>query len=805
MSEKFTLKAQNALTAALNIAREMGHSYVGSEHLLLGIMSIKDCVAARLLAKSGVSEAEFRRQVENIAGVGTYGYITSKDMTPGCRRIIEGASAEYESRGHRYIGTEHILFSLICEKGCVAIKILDAMLVDISEIRNNLEIYFSSYPEPTSPPYKSGEYVGKDKKASKLLSLYGKNMTRLAAQGKFDPIIGRDADTLRVIQILSRRTKNNPCLVGEAGVGKTAIVEGIAQRIANGDIPEGLKDQEIYSIDIGSMIAGTKYRGEFEERFKGLISEVSKSNNVILFIDEIHTIVGAGAAEGALDAANIIKPIMARGEIKIIGATTLSEYRKHIERDAALERRFQPVYVVEPSEDEAIEIIKGILPKYEAHHKIKISEEAIIGAVRLSKRYISNRYLPDKAIDLIDESASRIRVSSSSSARESKNAEGRAYALDAAKRAALIDGDFARLSQIRGEENAVQSTAITIAQDTQSEYILKLDDIAMTLSIWTGIDISHILSTEKEKLYSLPERLNMRIIGQDEAIRRVSRALLRSRSGIADTSRPLASFLFAGPTGVGKTQLSKALAEQLFGSEDNIIRFDMSEYMEKHTSSKLIGSPPGYVGYDEGGQLTDRVRRKPYSILLFDEIEKAHRDIFNLLLQVLDEGILKDAHGMSVDLKNTVIIMTSNIGSNDIGTPALGFANSHSTDSQRNESIVRDKIKKHFSAEFLNRIDDIIVFNYLSDDSMRRISEKLLDESCANIGKNGISIQYTPEVVDLILQSNKNKGYGARELKRLVTALFEDSYIDCYYKNTVGVGDRLLATVNDNKIVFENI
>ena len=794
MSDKFTIKAQNSLSAALKIAREMGHSYVGSEHLLLGVMSVKDCVATKILTKSGVTAAQIRREVENISGVGSYGYITNKDMTPGCRRIIEGASNEYLSRGHKLIGTEHILFAILSDKSCVANKILEILSCDTVELKNNLEVYFSTYPEDDVKSNTEHSH----KKNLKMLSLYGKNMTKAALSGKYDPIIGREDETLRVIQILSRRTKNNPCLVGEAGVGKTAIVEGVAQRIADGNVPEWLQGHEIYSIDIGAMIAGAKYRGEFEERFKGIISEVTKNDNIIIFIDEIHTIVGAGAAEGALDAANIIKPILARGDLRIIGATTVSEYRRHIEKDSALERRFQPVTVEEPTESQAFEIIKGILPRYEEYHGVRITDETVKFAVSMSKRYISNRFLPDKAIDLIDESASRIKIMNS----QKKGSNNVSCDLDGRINDALLEGDLLGVARLRDQENDSNGIFDDGMKVDASRLELTVGDVARTLSLWTGIDISHILSTEKERLYSLPANLSRSIIGQDDAIARVSRALLRSRSGIGNHSRPLASFIFAGPTGVGKTQLAKALSSFLFGSENNIIRFDMSEYMERHSASKLLGSPPGYVGYDEGGQLTERVRRKPYSIVLFDEIEKANPDIFNLLLQVLDEGILKDSQGLSVDFKNTVIIMTSNIG-NNVASKSVGFANDQNIKLESHRESVKERIKEHFSSEFLNRIDDVIVFGYLDETAMRKITEKMLDETCKNILENGVEVDYSDEVVDLIVSENKNKSYGAREIRRLVTALFEDVYIESYYKNEIEIGDRISARVDNGKIRFE--
>ncbi len=794
MSEKFTVKAQSSLSSAVEIAREMGHSYVGSEHLLLGILSVSDCVAARIMSKSGVISAHVRREVENISGLGTYGYITSKDMTPGCKRIIEQASIEYEARGQRYIGTEHILYAILYDKSCVAYKILEILCIDIGEIKSTLEGYFSTLPDKNAQEV--SDPLSKDKKSSKMLSAYGRDMTREATEGKFDRITGRDEESLRIIQILSRRTKNNPCLIGEAGVGKTAIVEGIAQRISDGDIPDNLRGYRLYSIDIGSMIAGAKYRGEFEERFKGLISEVRKNTNVILFIDEIHTIVGAGAAEGALDAANIIKPILARGELKIIGATTVSEYKRHIEKDSALERRFQPVYVSEPSVESAIEIIEGIIPRYESHHGVKIPRETVIAAVNLSKRYISNRYLPDKAIDLLDESASRIKILDN--IHERRSLKDHFADLDNEKNQALIEGDLERVSALREEEGIPK-------QSSNTEIILTREDIARTLSMWTGISLSHILSSEKEKLYSLSKKLNKSIIGQEDAVSRVSRTLLRSRSGIRDTTKPIASFLFAGPTGVGKTQLCKELSFELFGDYESIIRLDMSEYMERHSVSKLIGSPPGYIGYDDSGYLTEKVRRKPYSIVLFDEIEKAHSDIYNLLLQILDEGTLKDSHGISVDFKNTIIIMTSNVGGNDTGAVTVGFGSRLAEDKNNRADNVRDKIKRHFPSEFLNRIDGIIVFDALDDESIRKITVKMLDESCDKISNGGINIKYSDDVIDHLINAKRNKEYGAREIRRVVTTLFEDEYIDGFYNNKFIAGDTVFAYVDNGKIVFEKI
>lgn len=792
MSERFTVKAQSSLSSAVEIAREMGHSYVGSEHLLLGILSVSDCVAARIMSKSGVISAHVKREVENISGLGTYGYITSKDMTPGCKRIIERASLEYEVRGQKYIGTEHILYAILYDKSCVAYKILEILCIDIGEMKSNLEGYFSTLPNKNIN--EANDTLSKDKKSTKMLLAYGRDMTQEATQGRYDRVTGRDEESLRIIQILSRRTKNNPCLIGEAGVGKTAIVEGIAQRISDGDVPENLRSCRLYSIDIGSMIAGAKYRGEFEERFKGLISEVRKSVNVILFIDEIHTIVGAGAAEGALDAANIIKPILARGELKIIGATTVSEYKRHIEKDSALERRFQPVYVSEPSVETAVEIIEGIIPRYEAHHGVKIPRETVIAAVNLSKRYISNRYLPDKAIDLLDESASRLRMLDN--IKEKQSLRDSFGDLDNEKDQALLEGDLKRVSELREEGIPKQSS--------NTEMILTREDIAKTLSMWTGISLSHILSSEKEKLYSLSRKLSERIIGQRDAISRVSRALLRSRSGIGDTTKPIASFLFAGPTGVGKTQLCKELALELFGEYESIIRLDMSEYMERHSVSKLIGSPPGYVGYEDSGYLTERVRRRPHSIVLFDEIEKAHSDIYNLLLQILDEGALKDSHGISVDFKNTIIVMTSNVGGNDMGTATVGFSSSDQSKNNRAQKV-REKIKHHFPTEFLNRIDGIIVFDPLDEASIREITVKMLNESCEKISKSGINIEYSEDVISYLVNAERSKEYGAREIKRVVTTLFEDEYIDGLYNNNFIAGDRVLARVDDGKIVFEKL
>ena len=723
---RFTQKAQNTLNRALATAREMGHTYIGSEHLLLGLLEEQDSVAEKLLTKSGVETEAVKGAIEEMVGRGSQTFVSAADMTPRTKKIIEGSAYESMRRGQNYIGTEHLLLATLNESDCVAVRILDELGVDPSAIREELEGYFGEISQPARAGM--GEADVKTAKGAKksnikgcpTLSNFGRDLTELAKQGKIDPIIGRDRETERVIQILSRRTKNNPCLIGEPGVGKTAVVEGLAQKIADGTIPETLRDKTVIALDIPAMIAGAKYRGEFEERMKNVMDEVSKNPGIILFIDEIHTIVGAGAAEGAVDAANIIKPALARGEMQLIGATTISEYRGHIEKDAALERRFQSVMVNEPSNEESIEIIRGLRDKYEAHHSLKISDEAIKAAVELSVRYIQDRYLPDKAIDLVDEAASRIRISSITSPSDLKEIEEKLKEISRNKEEAVSSQDFERAASLRDEEKKLtaeyeEKKSAWEKSSSRANLTLTENDIADVVTQWTGIPVSRLLEGEGEKLLRLEETLKAKVIGQDSAIEAISKAIRRGRTGLKDPRRPIGSFIFIGPTGVGKTELTKALAEVMFGDRNAMLRLDMSEYMEKHSVSKLIGSPPGYVGYDEGGQLTEKVRRHPYSVVLFDEIEKAHPDVFNILLQVLEDGILTDSQGRRVDFKNTVIIMTSNAGASAAEQSArqLGFAVSGANEDEKaqREKTIMNALKSTFRPEFINRIDDIIIFN----------------------------------------------------------------------------------------------
>ncbi len=809
MPSKFTPKAQSALNNSLTIASEMGHSYIGSEHILLGLLTTPDCAAQKILANRGVTADKVKAAIIRISGTGTPDIINPTDMTPRSKKIIEASASEPISAGNNYIGTEHLLLSLVTETDCVGTRIIESLGVSPSDIKTDAENYLAASPAQNVQRRQNHTTRGH---ASAILN-YGRDLTEMAAKGSIDPIIGRDRETERVIQILSRRTKNNPCLIGEPGVGKTAVVEGLAQRIADGNVPEALREKSIIMLDIPSMIAGAKYRGEFEERLKNVLSEAAKNLDLIIFIDEIHTIIGAGAAEGAVDAANIIKPALARGQLRVIGATTISEYRKHIEKDSALERRFQSVTVGEPTTEESINILRGLRAKYEAHHKLTITDGAIDSAVYMSQRYIPDRFLPDKAIDLIDEAASKLRISAFTSPPAMKEMENELTRIELEKAEAITGQNFELAAELRDKEKKLRDTydqekILWEARKNDEGLRLTERSIAEVVEQWTTIPVSQLVEDESKRLLGLSDYLKSKIIDQDRSAEEIARAIQRGRTGLKAPERPIGSFIFAGPTGVGKTEMAKVLSEALFGNSRALIRFDMSEYMEKHSISKLIGSPPGYVGYDEGGLLTEKIRRRPYSVVLFDEIEKAHPDIFNVLLQLLDDGILTDSQGRQADFRNAIIIMTSNIGSsNPIGTKTLGFSTPSSVDDERaqEEKRVMSQIAKAFRPEFLNRIDSIIVFNRLSDDSLKKIARLMLDELSERISKLGISIEFLPEVTNFIVNTNIDRSYGARQIRRSIVQLVEDRFSEAMLEGKIKAKDRVRCAVENDKIVFKSL
>ncbi len=817
MSNRFTQKAQNVLNLSMRFASEMGHNYIGSEHLLLGLLQEESGVASKILTEHGAEPEAIREAVVRFAGLGSPTPLAASDMTPRTKNIIEKSLYVSQQFGHNYIGTEHLLFALLGETDCVAVQILNECGISVNELVEELQEFLSQSGADSelSADSDSGSPDGDRRNAglggSQTLKKYGRNLTALAKEGKLDPIIGRDNETERVIQILSRRTKNNPCLIGEPGVGKTAVVEGLAERIVAGNVPENLRDKMIISLDIASLLAGAKYRGEFEERFKNVMEEVRKNTSIILFIDEIHTLIGAGAAEGAIDAANIIKPALARGEMQVIGATTIAEYRKHIEKDAALERRFQSVMVGEPSKEEAVQILYGLRDKYEAHHKLKISDEAIEAAVNLSARYIADRFLPDKAIDLVDEAASRLRISAHTSPPDLKEVEEKLKSLKQEKEEAISAQEYERAAKLRDEEQKVKEDYDIKKAEWEKtrqdkDLSVSASDIADIVTQWTGIPVNRLLEEESEKLLHLDEMLKARVIGQDAAIEAVSRAIKRGRMGLKDPKRPVGSFIFMGPTGIGKTELAKALAEVMFGDSSAMIRLDMSEYMEKHSVSKLIGSPPGYVGYDEGGQLTEQIRRRPYSVVLFDEIEKAHPDVFNILLQVLEDGILTDSQGRHVDFRNTILILTSNVGASELSaTKTLGFT---STDITSNDTAsMRERMMKAlkgtFRPEFLNRIDDIIIFNSLEQPQIEAIATLMLKDVIQRIEELGIHIHFDASVPTLLAKEGFDPTYGARPLRRAVVRLVEDAFSTEMLEGKIHAGDTVEASVENDKIVFK--
>ena len=779
----FTEKANEALNLSIEAAQELGHTYIGSEHILLGLLREKTGVAATVLEKLGVSEENLEQMLREKIGTGMHTTLTADDFTPRSKRILQIAVMEASHMGHNYVGTEHLLLAVMQEGDSYGVRFLEALGVRAKDVEEEIISALGNSGESqdsASPSSPQGGASGKT--GTKTLDQFGRDLTAIAAQGGIDPVIGRKNEIDRVIQILSRRTKNNPCLIGEPGVGKTAVAEGLALKIASGEVPELLKDKRVIALDLTGMVAGTKYRGDFEERIKAAMDEVRKAGNIILFIDELHTIVGAGSAEGSTDAANILKPALARGDFQVIGATTINEYRKYIEKDAALERRFQPVMVGEPSEEETVEILKGLRDRYEAHHKVKITDESILAAVKLSSRYIADRYLPDKAIDLVDEAASRVRLRAFTAPDPLKELEKKIKELEQEKAAAVNTQDFERAAKIRDEEKEAraelekQSVAWKQSSEHQSGEVTP-EDIASVVSMWTGVPVSQLTEEESERLLHLEDTLHKRLVGQDEAVSAVSRAIRRGRVGLKDPKRPIGSFIFLGPTGVGKTELCKALAEAMFGDENAMIRFDMSEYMEKHTVSRLVGSPPGYVGYDEGGQLTEAVRRKPYSVVLFDEIEKAHPDVFNMLLQILDDGRLTDSQGRHVDFKNTVIIMTSNVGARLITDKKqnLGFTpESREADAEKIRDMVMGELKNTFRPEFLNRVDDIIVFNKLTDQDIREIAVRMLDTLKARLKGLDMDVEFLPEAIDAVAKAGFDPVYGARPLRRAIQTKIED-------------------------------
>ena len=813
MMQRFTDDAQRVLSFAQEAALELGHDYVGTEHVLIGLIKVKNGVAAKALNELGLSAETIIEDVEEHIGRGNK-KVSSVYMTPRVKHVLELAVEVANHMNHNYVGAEHILLGLLSDGGGVAVGILRNHNIRANDIVDTIRTILGSSD--------SASHSAEDRKDNSSLGEladFGTDLNESAKQGKIDPVIGRDKEIARVIQILSRRTKNNPVLIGEPGVGKTAIAEGLAQRIVNGNVPEILRNKRIISLSISSMLAGAKYRGEFEERLKKAIDEVQKHDDMIIFIDEIHTLVGAGATEGAMDAANILKPALARGEFQVVGATTLDEYKKHIEKDAALERRFQPVLVGEPSEEDALEILKGLRDRYEAFHKAKITDEALEAAVSLSSRYITDRFLPDKAIDVVDEAASKVRMKVFSAAPDVKALETQLADVKKEKEAAVTAQEFEKAAEMRDEEKRIEKEINdkkkAAKENSDAKLVVTDEDIASVVAQWTGIPVSKIAQEESESLLHLEEELHKRVIGQDEAVVAVSKAVRRARAGLKDPKRPIGSFLFLGPTGVGKTELARALAVALFGDETAMIRLDMSEYMEKHTVSRLVGAPPGYVGYEEGGQLTDAVRRKPYSVILLDEVEKAHADFFNILLQVLDDGRLTDSQGRTVDFRNTVIIMTSNLGAKALrkDSPELGFLAAKKADSNTEDTngvnfkeakkSVMDSVKRHFRPEFLNRIDEMIVFHALTSNDLKQIVTILMDTVVKRLGDMGLSLKISPAAMDLLVKEGSDFSMGARPLKRAIQRLIEDPISDLILQGNAPEGAIIKADVEDEHIVVK--
>lgn len=800
----FTQQSNEVLNYAIKTAENLGHNYIGSEHILIGLLKNESGIAYSLLDSKGITVEDAENFIKKYIGTGTPTKLTPDDFTPRSKRVLDAAFQIARGMLHSFVDTEHLLLALLQESDSYAVKFINSAGYDEDAL---FEEVVSAVGKTTPHNGENGRRTKNAKSKTPTLDEFGKDLTALAKSGKIDPVIGRESEIERVIQILSRRTKNNPCLIGEPGVGKTAIAEGLALRIVKEEVPELLDGKKIVALDLTSMVAGTKYRGDFEERIKKAMDEVAASKDVILFIDEVHTIMGAGAAEGATDAANILKPSLARGEIQVIGATTIDEYRKNIEKDAALERRFQPVTIGEPTEEEAIQILKGLRDKYEAHHKVKITDDAIENAVKMSARYINDRFLPDKAIDLIDEAASRVRLKSLTVPDNLKEMEKEIKILDEEKSSAVRSQNFERAAEIRDKEKSLK----TLLEEEKEKWKnlsshqikeISTEDIAAVVSSWTGIPTTQITKEESERLLNLENILHRRIVGQDKAVSGVARAIRRGRAGLKNPKRPIGSFIFLGPTGVGKTELCKTLAEAMFGDEESIIKLDMSEYMEKHTVSKLIGSPPGYVGFDEGGQLTEKIRRKPYSVVLFDEIEKAHSDVFNMLLQILEDGVLTDSQGRKVSFKNSVIIMTSNIGASKITDPkgSLGFANNPEDENKNIEELVTADLKSTFKPEFLNRIDEIIVFKQLEKNDIEEITKRMLSSLKKQLKELGTEVEFTDSAVQAIADAGFDKVYGARPLRRAIQTKIEDRLSELILEN--GLGESCRVDYNGSEFTF---
>lgn len=813
MFERFTEKAIKVIMLAQEEARRLGHNFVGTEQVLLGLIGEGTGIAAKTLKSMGVNLKDARVEVEKIIGRGSGFVAVEIPFTPRAKRVLELSWDEARQLGHNYIGTEHLLLGLIREGEGVAARVLENLGVDLNKIRSNVvKMLGESKPQTVS----SGAGAGSSSSKAKTPSLdeFGTDLTLAAQELRLDPVIGREKEIERVIQILARRTKNNPVLLGEPGVGKSAVAEGLAIRITNSEVPDILEGKKVIQLDMGLLVAGTKYRGEFEERLKKIMDEIRQAGNVILVIDEMHTLIGAGAAEGAIDAANILKPALSRGEIQVIGATTLDEYRKYVEKDSALERRFQPIIIEEPSVDETIEIIKGLRPKYEEHHKLNISDEAIVAATKLSHKYITDRFLPDKAIDVMDEASSKVRLQVSSLSPEGKELDKELRALIKEKEEAIRNQEFEKASQLRDDEADMKDKIREMSAKWREEHeankpTVTEEEIAQVISTMTGVPVTKLTEGESDRLLKLEDTLHERVIGQSDAVVSISKAIRRARVGLKSPNRPIGSFIFSGPTGVGKTELAKALAEAMFGSEDNMVRVDMSEFMEKHSTSKLIGSPPGYVGYDEGGQLSETIRKKPYSVILFDEIEKAHPDVFNIMLQILDDGRLTDSKGRHVNFKNTVIIMTSNVGASMIASQSkLGFTTATDEKKDKYEKLkdtVMEEMKKAFRPEFLNRIDDIIVFAHLSKEEIRQIVDLMLKDLLKRLEERELSIEVTDEVKDFLAKDGYSEAYGARPLRRLIQKKIEDVLAEEILTNKYGAGETIIMKMNEekDKIVFD--
>lgn len=811
MQGKFTNKAQEVLKRAQEAALKLGNKYVGTEHILLGLTLVSDSVAAKALESQGVTYHQVMDKIQSMTG-GTSAYYIPADFTPRAKRVVESSVQEAFRMGTGYVGTEHILIALIRENDNIAVRIMVSLDLNLQRLYDDImNMLGEGEDQNSSACGMNSQGEKQEKSATETLDKFSRDMTALAKKNKFDPIVGRDKEIERIVQILSRRTKNNPCLVGDPGVGKTAIVEGLAQKIAEGNVPDTLKNKRIVGLDLSAMVAGSKYRGEFEERMKKAMDEVKADGNIILFVDEIHTIIGAGAAEGAIDASNILKPALSRGEIQLIGATTLEEYRKHIEKDAAFERRFQPVKVEEPDEQAAVAMLKALRDKYEMHHKVTISDDAIEAAVKLSSRYVSDRFLPDKAIDLIDEAASRLRLKTFSAPDNVAEMEEKLAEMEKEKEAAIKTEEFEKAAEIKRAQDALRAQWKEAKKEWENNHenqaqVVTREEVAEVVSVWTGVPLQSLQEEESQRLLHLEDTLHQRVIGQSEAVKALAKAIRRDRVGLKDPNRPIGSFLFLGPTGVGKTELSKALAEALFGDEDAMIRIDMSEYMEKHSVSRMVGSPPGYVGYEEGGQLSEKVRRNPYSVVLFDEIEKASPDVFNVLLQVLDDGHITDGQGRKVDFKNTVIIMTSNAGARSIVEPKrVGFT-SMETEEQSYQNMkknVMEEVRHIFKPEFLNRIDDMIVFHSLTQEDILEIVKLMTKTVSKRIKENmDITVTFTDKALEKIAEEGYDKAFGARPLRRAIQSRIEDAFAEEYLMGNFKAGDKVSVGLKTNGFLF---